>query len=225
MSTNLGLRGEPSLSEALILSRDLDILRYSGGNIHFSKISTSNAVRLIKQAKKEKLNVTCDVGIHHLLFDDSSIANFDTMYKSLPPFRSQSDRKALIKGVKDGTIDAICSNHRPQDQESKQLEFDLADSGSISLQTFLPALLKIEDIPFDILTERITQGPRRVLGLEEVSIEEESLAKLTIVDMEAKWIFDRKVNVSKSYNSPFWYQELTGRVVGTVNRDSLSMVC
>ncbi len=223
VSTGLGLKGEPSLSEELIVARDLGILKYSGGKIHFSKISTAKSVDLIRKAKKEKLNLTCDVSIHHLIFTDSSLGDFDSTFKSLPPFRSENDKKALIKGLKDGTIDAICSDHRPQDIESKKLEFDLADAGAISLQTFLPALLKIQEVPLEILIEKITHGPRKVLELEEISVKKGSVAKLTILDPKCEWRLDKKSNFSKSINSPFWEQQLIGKVAGTINRETISI--
>jgi dihydroorotase len=222
-STGLGLKGEPSLSEELIIARDISILRYTGGKIHFSKISSSKSLDLIKKAKKEKLDVTCDVSIHHLLFNDTFVKDFDTTFKSLPPFRSETDRKALIKGITEGTIDAICSDHRPQDLESKKLEFDLADPGAISLQTFFPALKKITGIPFDILVDKITHGPRRILGMGEVKISKGSLAKITILDLDQKWVFNQSSNLSKSKNSPFWGKEMEGKVIATINGETVSI--
>lgn len=223
MSTNLGMRGEPSLSEELIIMRDLEILKYSGGKLHFSKISSAKSVDLIKAAKKEGLSVTCDVAIHHLVFSDESIGDFNTYYKSLPPFRTERDRKALIKGLKEGVIDAICSNHRPQDQESKQLEFDLAEPGSISLQTFFPCLLKLsESIKMETLIDKVTNGPRSVLGIEPVRIDDGFPAKLTILNLDKTWVYNASSNESKSTNSPFWEQELKGFVSGTVNDDTIS---
>ena len=220
VSINLGLRGEPSLSEELVIMRDLEILKYSGGKIHFTKISTAKSVELIKKAKEEELNVTSDVSIHHLLFTDESIRDFDTTFKNSPSYRTEFDKKALIKGVKEGVIDAICSNHRPQDQESKQLEFDLSEPGSISLQTFYPALNILSNkIPMEVLLERITNGSRRILGLEELVIKEGMEAKLTILNPTITWVLDAKSNRSKSKNSPFWGQELSGKVHGTINRD------
>ncbi|MEO9482107.1 MAG: dihydroorotase [Ekhidna sp.] len=217
-STNLGIRGEPSLSEELMIQRDLKILRYSGGSIHFSRISSAKSVDLIKSAKESGFSVTCDVGIHHLIFTDESIGDFDAIFKVLPPYRTEEDRKALIKGIKDGTIDAICSNHRPYDQECKQLEFDLANPGNISLQTFFPSLVKIsKEVPLEILFDRVVNGPRRVLNIDEVKIEVGKYAKLTILDTEAKWELNRQTNLSKSQNSPYWGKELTGCVLGTVN--------
>lgn len=220
-STQLGMRGEPSLSEELIIKRDIDILKYSGGRMHFTSLSTAGAVSLIRKAKEEKLNVTCDVSIHHLLFTDDSIADFDTTFKVRPPYRLESDRKALLEGVKDGVVDAICSYHRPQDQEGKQLEFDLAEFGDISLQTFYPSLLSISDVvPFEILIERITNGPRSVLGLPEQRIEVGEPAKLTVIDPEQEWVLDSSNNLSKSQNSPFWNRKVKGKVFATVNLDS-----
>lgn len=217
-STNLGLRGEPSLSETISIKRDLDILRYAGGRLHFSKISALESVELILAAKNESLNVTCDVAIHNLLFTDKSVNDFDTTFKALPPYRAEADRKALIEGIKSGVIDAICSNHRPQDLESKQLEFDLAAPGSISLQTFYASLLTLtKEIPFEILLQRITSGPRNILGLDTISISEGMPAKLTILDPNAKWILDKTTNKSKAINSPYWERELTGMIMGTIN--------
>ena len=224
VSTLLGLRGEPSLSEELIIQRDIDILKYSGGSIHFSRLSSARGVELVKKAKKVGLSVTCDVGIHHLLFSENDIGDFDTNHKSLPPYRSEKDRKALIKGVKDGTIDAICSNHRPLDQECKQLEFDLADPGSISLQTFYPSLLKVsKEIPMDILIEKVTHGPREIMRMDSSKIDKGEVAKLTIFDPAQSWTFNDTSNLSKSRNSPFWNAELKGKVIGTVNGTSITL--
>ncbi|MEQ9403148.1 MAG: dihydroorotase [Cyclobacteriaceae bacterium] len=223
VSTSLGLKGEPSLTEELTIERDLSVLRYSGGEIHFSKISTSEAVNLIRKAKKEGLRVTCDVAIHHLLFVDKSVEGFNSIYKSLPPYRSESDRKALIRGLSDGTIDAISSGHRPLDQESKQLEFDLSDPGNTSMQTFFPSLLKVSGIPLEVLIERITHGPRGVLGIGKTGLIEGSVAKIAILNKSENWILDKQSNLSKSNNSPFWGETLTGKVRATINRDKVTI--
>lgn len=224
VSTLLGLRGEPSLSEEVMIQRDIEILKYSGGNIHFSRLTTEGGVELVRKAKKKGLAVTCDVAIHHLLFTEDNVGDFDTNLKSIPPYRTERDRKALIKGVKDGTIDAICSNHRPLDQECKQLEFDLADPGSTSLQTFYSSLLQISsDIPMDILIERVTSGPRRIMKKKQVKIDEGEVAKLTIFDPEDIWTLNDETNKSKSRNSPFWNTKLKGKVLGTINGTSITL--
>ncbi len=218
-STELGLRGEPDLTEELTIKRDLDILKYAGGRLHFSKVSSAKSLDLIRIAKGNGLNVTADVAIHNLLFTDHSIGQFDTCFKSLPPYRTEEDRQALLAGVKEGVIDAICSNHRPQDQESKQLEFDLSEPGSISLQTFYSALLQLPEVPLDVLIERVTYGPRRILGIDQVTIDNNQPAKLTILDSEHRWVLNKDSNYSKSVNSPFWNQNLQGKVFGIVNGD------
>lgn len=223
-STKLGLRGEPSLSEELMIQRDIEILKYSGGSLHFSRVSTSRGIELIRHAKKEGLDVTCDVGVHHLIFTDESIENFDTLFKSMPPYRVEADRQALINAVKDGTVDAICSNHRPYDQECKQLEFDLADPGNTSLQTFYPALLMIsKEVPFERLLDCVVNGPRKILKKEQVKIDVGQEAKLTFFDPEMFWTLNEESNKSKSRNSPFWNKELKGKVVGTVNRECVDI--
>ena len=217
-STNLGLRGEPAFSEKLMIQRDLEVLRYGGGRLHFSRISTADSVHLIRAAKAEGLAVSCDVGIHHLIFTDELVGDFDTNYKSIPHYRSEIDRMALLEGIKDGAVDAICSNHRPLDGESKQLEYDLSEPGNISLQTFYPTLVRIsKEVPFEILIDRVVNGPRKVLMKDPVVLEEGSEAKLVILDPKAVWNLNSETNLSKSKNSPFWGQELTGKVVGIVN--------
>ena len=223
-STNLGLRGEPAFSEKLMISRDLEVLKYSGGRIHFSRISTADSVELIRKAKKERLAISCDVGIHHLLFTDGSVGDFDTNFKSFPHYRSEVDRQALLKGIKDGTIDAICSNHRPLDGESKELEFDLAEPGNIALQTFYSSLLKLaEEVPLEVLIDAVVNGPRKVLHEDLVSIDIGNEAKLTMLDSDMVWTLNDDNNLSKSNNSPFWNKDLKGIVVGIVNGDSIEI--
>ena len=225
ISTNLGLRGEPSLAEELIILRDIEILKYSGGSIHFSRISTSRGVELIRTARKAGMSITCDVGIHHLIFTENSIGDFDTNFKALPPYRTEMDRKALVKGVREGTIDAICSNHRPYDQECKQLEFDLSEAGNISLQTFFPSLMKIvNEVSLEILLDRVTNGPRKVLKMGEVKIDVGQVSKLTIFDPEETWQLNNQTNMSKSRNSPYWEMKLKGRITGTVNGQKVTLI-
>ena len=217
-STMLGLKGMPSLAEELAIKRDLDILEYTGGKIHFSCISTSGSVNLIKEAKKKGLQVTCDVNVHHLIFDDTMLTDFDTNYKSNPPFRNKKDQKALINGIKDGIIDAIVSGHQPQDAENKNLEFDQAAFGLIGLQTFIPAFFMIqEQLEMVDVIKLISHNPRKILGLEPVSIVENATANMTLIDPKEEWIFDDKTNKSKSRNSPFFEKSLKGKVKAVFN--------
>ncbi len=223
MSTSLGLAGEPSLSEEVSIIRDLEILKYAGGRIHFSQISAARSVEIIKKAKKDGLHVTCDVNVHHLYFTDDAVETFDTNYKIEPPLRTEKDRKALIRGILDGVIDAIVSGHQPQDTESKDLEFDLAEYGMIGLQSVLSVLCMISDqLPLETSIKKITHDPRVILKLQPVTIEEGSQAKLTWFDPKRIWRFDHNSNESKSINCPFYNQELTGKVLGTLNGNFLT---
>lgn len=217
-SAYLGLKGEPSISEAIAVKRDLEILKYAGGKIHFTQISTAKAVRLIKDAKKKGLHVTCDVALHQLAYTHEDIGDYDTNYKVDPPLRTEQDRKSLIKGIKDGTIDAIVSSHQPQGPENKKLEFDLSDTGIGTLPTIIAEALKLQaQVPLETVIEKMTAGPRRVLGQRAVSIDKGSPACLSIFDLGTKWTYDDSTNPSKSRNSPLFGKELTGKCFGIYN--------
>ena len=218
-STIMGMKGMPSLAEELAISRDLDILTYTEGKLHFSNISAAGSVALIRKAKAKGLDVTCDVAAHQLMFNDGAFPDFDTNYKVNPPFRSQSDMDALVAGLKDGTIDVVVSGHSPQDEESKKLEFDAADFGIIGLQTVLPILVSLGD-RLDLATalEKITVAPRRRLGLEVPEIKAGQEANLTLFDPAEKWVLDDRTNKSKSKNTPFYGKELVGRALAVFNK-------
>lgn len=218
-SALLGMKGIPSLAEELAVARDLEILSYTNGRLHLSNISTEGSVKLIKNAKKKGLNITCDVAAHQLIYDDSSVLSFDANYKVSPPFRSKSDIKALIKGLQDGTIDAIVSSHQPHDQECKQLEFDLADFGIIGQQTTLSMLTEVAElIGWDLILDKITNQPRKILRLEINAIEKGALANLMLFDPQEKWQYNLASNTSKSLNSPLFNQTLTGKVKAVFKR-------
>ncbi|MDN5200838.1 dihydroorotase [Fulvivirgaceae bacterium BMA10] len=218
-STGLGLKGMPSLAEEVMIARDIQLLEYAGGKIHFHNISSGNSVELIRKAKKKGLAVSCDIGIHQIAFDDSKLEDFDTVYKVNPPFREKKDVKQLVKGLKDGTIDLIVSSHRPQDEESKNLEFDLADFGITGLQTFYPVLLEyLNEISLEDLIEKVTINPRELLNLPLPEIKEDALACLTLFQPSEDWTLNDTTNKSKSKNSPFYGQKLKGKVVGAFNK-------
>ena len=216
-SNKVGLKGIPYISETIGIKRDLSILEYVGGKIHFSGISTKNSVELIKKAKSKGLNVTCDVPIYNLLLDDSKILNFETCYKVDPPLRTREDIDSLIIGLEDGTIDVISSYHQPQDIDSKNVEFDKASFGIISLQTFYSNLVELSSkISFDILLDKFTRNPRRILKLDQPEIEEGYRAILTIFDNNASWDYNENTNLSKSINSPWMDWSIRGKVEGIV---------
>ncbi len=205
ISTKLGMKGIPNLAEDVAIQRNLEILKYSGGRVHFQTVNTAKGVDLIRKAKAEGFDVTADVSIYQLIFSDSDLVTFDSNYKVKPPFRGSEDRKVLIKGLKDGTIDAIVSNHQPQDFDSKFAEFDLAAFGMAGLQTFLPALVKLsKELSWGLLIEKITTEPARILSASNPS--------WTIFDPSEKWIYNEKSNLSLSANNPWFGTELTGKV-------------
>lgn len=223
VSTSLGMKGEPALSEEIALKKSLDILKYAGGRMHFTHLSTAKGVDLIKNAKKEGLRVTCDVAIHQLLYTDRNLMDFDANYKVDPPFRTERDRKALINGLKTGVIDAIVSSHQPQDVESKELEFDLADPGICSLPTVYSSLISIMDeLPLDTSISKITAGPRKILNMPEVKIEVGNVVKLAVFDDKKEWKLDASTNSSKSKNTPMYNTSLVGKCIGTINRTTIN---
>ncbi len=217
-STMLGLKGMPSIAEEVAISRNLKLLNYAGGRLHFSKLSTSKSVGLVRAAKN-KMNITCDIAAYQPLLDDNMLSGFDTNYKVNPPLREKSDNDALIKGLNDGTIDVICSGHVPQDEESKSIEFDLADAGIINLQTFASNLVSLSElVEWDVLIEKVTNG-RAVLQLEMPVIDVEAKANLTLLDPNCIWTLDEKTNLSKAKNSPWFGQSLTGKAVAVFNNN------
>lgn len=205
VSTQLGMKGMPNLAEDVAIQRNIEILKYAGGRVHFQTVSTAKGVELIRQAKALGLHVSADVSIYQLVFSDADLVTFDSNYKVKPPFRGEEDRKALIEGLLDGTIDAIVSNHQPQDFDSKFAEFDLAAFGMTGLQTFLPAMVRLsEEIGWGLLIDKVTAGPEKILATSNPS--------WTIFDPSERWIYNETSNLSLSSNNPWYGEELLGKV-------------
>lgn len=217
-STLLGIKGNPALAEELMVIRDLCLAEYNDSRIHFSTISTFKSVDLIRQAKKKGLKVTCDVAVHHLIFTDEMLLGFDTNYKVKPPLRGQNDVKALIAGLKDGTVDAIVSQHTPLESELKNVEFEIAFNGIIGLQTLLPMALKT-GLTAELLIEKLAVNPRKILNLEIPCITLNSPANLVLFNPTAQWTYFSEINFSKSCNSPLLKEKLTGKVNLVVNNN------
>ena len=218
-STMLGLKGIPELSESLMVARDLNILEYTGGRLHLNSISTSKSIELIAKARKDGIFVTCDVASYNLLLEETELKGFDTRFKTLPPLRSNKTIKALIKGIKNGTVDAISSDHTPEDVEEKKKEFDHAAFGIINLQTsFAVANTALKkSLSIDQIIPLFTNGPASILGIELSKIEEGSAAELTIFQPKKEFIFTKEQVLSKSKNSPLYNRKLIGKVVGVIN--------
>ncbi len=211
MSTYLGMKGNPALAEELMVSRDLYLAEYNDARIHFSTISTANSVDLIRKAKKSGIKVTCDVAAHALVLTEDQLEGFDSNYKVKPPLRTKADQKALIAGLKDGTIDAIVSQHTPHEIEFKNVEFEIASYGITGLQTVLPLALKA-GLSLELVVEKTALNPRRILGLPNPVLEEGNSANFILFDPAEKWTFDEQTNYSRSKNSPFIGESLSGKV-------------
>ncbi|MGE8291037.1 MAG: dihydroorotase [Sphingobacterium sp.] len=220
MSTYLGMKGIPNLAESLMVSRDLYLAEYTEAPIHFASISTPEAVDLIKKAKAKGLRVTCDVAAHQLVFTDEDIVGFDSNYKVSPPLRTKADAKALIKGIKDGVIDAVVSQHTPQEIEYKNVEFHIAKNGIIGLQTVLPLLVRA-GLNEEQIVNSLAVRPRQILGLAIPQIKEGATANLVLFDLAKSWNFDEKTNRSKSKNSPLFGQTLKGAVELVINNNQI----
>ena len=218
VSTQLGLKGIPAMAEELQVVRNLFLLEYTGGKLHIPTISTEKSVALIKEAKSKGLQVTCSVAVHHLTLTDEKLHGFDTRYKVAPPLRADSDRKALLQGILDGTIDMITTDHNPFDIERKKMEFDLAKNGTIGLESAFGALLTV--LPVELVIQKLTFG-KSVFGIQESTIKEGNLANLSFFNPKETWTFTKENIQSKSKNSAFLGQEMKGKAYGIYNQGKL----
>ncbi len=218
VSTILGMKGIPSLAEELMIARDLYLAEYTDSRIHFSTISTSRSVDLIREAKAKGVQVTCDVAAHHLVLTDEELKGFDSQYKVKPPLRVQNDLEALIKGLKDDTIDAIVSQHTPHEIEFKDVEFEVAEFGIVGLQTAFSLTLKA-GLDINTIINKFSINPRKILGIEATIIAEGKKANLVVFDAGEDWTYTKENNQSKSSNSPFMGQNLKGKVLLTINNN------
>lgn len=207
----LGMKGIPALAEEMQISRDLFLAQYHNAPIHIGNISTAGAVAMIKKAKKDGIKVTCDVAAHQLVFTDDLLSGFDSNYKVKPPLRGKTDVKALFAGLKDGTIDAISTQHRPHEIEFKDVEFEIAAYGIIALQTALPLLLQAGLSP-ELIAQKMAINPRKLLKLETSVIKAGSKANFVVYNPDQKWTYTTQNNYSKSANSPLLNKELIGKV-------------
>ena len=214
-STYLGLKGIPNLAEELQITRDLYLLEYTGGKLHIPTISTEKSVQLIKEAKKKGLDVSCSVAVHNLLLNDEELKSFDANVKVLPPLRTKKDCKALIKGLKDGTIDMVTSDHNPIDVEHKKVEFDNALYGSIGLESAFGALSTIFET--SEVVKFLTAGKER-FNIDRFEIKEGEPADLSLFVPGETYNFSDKDILSSSKNSIFLNKELKGKGLGVITQ-------
>lgn len=224
-STHLGLKGIPALAEEIMVNRDIYLTDYTNGKLHFSTISTSGSVNLIKEAKKNNLQITADVCALNLLLDDTVLEEFDTRFKLLPPLRDSKHISSLIKGLKNNTIDAICSDHQPEDIELKKREFEHAAFGSINLQTaFAVANTALKNqLELTDLIEKFTTNPRKILNLPSINISEGEVANLTLFNPTMEWSLEKNTVISKSKNSPLFGKKLIGKPLGIINNNQSTL--
>ena len=218
VSTRLGLKGNPNLAEELQISRNLFLLEYTGGKLHIPTISTAKSVELIKNAKAKGLNVTCSAAVHHLVLTDEKLEGFDTRYKVSPPLRTEEDRKALIEGVNNNTIDMITTDHNPIDIEYKKMEFEGSKNGTIGLESAFGALTTV--LPLEKIIEKFTSS-KILFGIENSSIKEGEKANITLFNPNGNWTFEKENILSKSKNSAFLGTEMKGKVYGIYHQNKL----
>ncbi|MDN3618033.1 dihydroorotase [Polaribacter undariae] len=218
-STRLGLKGSPALAEHIQIARDLYLLEYTGGKLHIPTISTTKSVELIKEAKKKGLQVTCSVSVHHLTLSDDELHGFDSNFKVNPPLRTKTDLKSLIKGIKSGVIDIITSDHNPIDIEHKKLEFSEAKDGTIGLESAFGAINSVLDL--EDFIENITSKPKAIFGIENLSIQENNKAEITLFNPEQNYTFTKEDILSTSKNSAFLDKKLKGKAYGIYANNQL----
>lgn len=218
-STLLGLKGMSRAAEDSHVARDLMLAELTGARVHIAHISTAGSIEMVRRAKKRGLAVTCEVTPHHLALTDAAVVGFDTNTKMNPPLRSEDDRAALIEAVRDGTIDAIATDHAPHHSDEKMLEYDRAPSGVVGLETALGVAITVlyhgAGVSLARIVEMLTIGPARAFSLAVGTLAEGSTADIAVFDSEREWTVDPLTFKSKSRNTPFAGWKLRGRIVET----------
>jgi dihydroorotase len=219
LSTRLGLSGISNVAEAVMLERDIRLVAATGGRYHAAHISTAESVDLIRQAKKRGLNITCDTAPPYFALNELAVGEYRTFSKLSPPLRSEDDRLAIVEGLKDGTIDAIASDHAPQDQDSKRLPFAQAEFGGVGLETLLQISLELfhnEQLTLLEVMDRLSYGPARLLGLKAGTLAKGAPADLVIFNPDRAGRVNPAKFRSKSKNTPFDGRPVQGRILRTV---------
>ncbi|MBI4418683.1 MAG: dihydroorotase [Ignavibacteriales bacterium] len=221
-STRLGLPGIPSVAEELMIGRDILLLRYvPAAKYHVAHISTRGALELVRSARQEKLNVTCEVTPHHFTLTDEAVGEFDTNTKMNPPLRTADDVRALKEGLRDGVIDVVATDHAPHTVDEKEVEYTKAPFGIVGLETAVglsvTELVEQRFLSWPQLIEKLSVNPRKILGVPPVRIAPGELANLTFIDPDVEWIINPSEFHSKSKNSPFSGRRLKGKALGILN--------
>jgi dihydroorotase len=223
VSTQVGLPGKPALAEEIMVARDIELLRYTHSRLHLTGISLSTSAEMVRQAKKEGLNITCSTTPYHLVFTDMSLLNgYDTNLKVNPPLRTENDRQALIAAVKDGTIDCITTHHTAQNKDAKICEFEYAGIGMLGLESAF-GILGMAGLDIDLILKMICFNPRKIFELES-GISVGKKADLTVFNEQTEWIFSSNDIKSKSSNSPFIGTLLKGEAIATISNTHINSI-
>ncbi len=221
MSTQLGIKGQSGLAETVIVARDIELAKYLDTKVHMAHMSLRRSVELIRQAKKEGIQITAEACPHHFTLTDEDVSSFNTSTKVNPPLRTKDDVAAIKEGIKDGTIDCIVTDHAPHTQEDKEVDFEHAPFGMIGLETSvgltITELVEPKVISWAQMVEKMSTAPAKIVGLEKKGVIQEGMdADITIIDPQKEWEVRREDFVSKSKNSPFIGRTLKGQVTTTI---------
>jgi dihydroorotase len=218
-SVRLGLRGIPACGETVMVARDIELARYTGGRLHVAHLSTAESVEMVRRAKADGLEVSAEAAPHHFTLDDTAVEGYETNAKMYPPLRSRRDVEAVRAGLADGTIDTIATDHAPHHRDEKGVQFDEAAKGIVGLETTLPlalALVHQGALSIERMVAAMTAAPARNLGLDRGTLAIGATADVVVFDAERSWKLDAQQLASKSKNTPFDGWELKGRVVRTI---------
>lgn len=223
-SVRTGMKGCPAVAEEIGLNRIIRIAEYTDIAVHISGISTAGSVLQIRNAKSKGIKITAEVYAHNLMLDETLVETFDSKYKVKPVLRSRADIQALKKGITDGVIDCVCSDHSPQDIEVKNCEYDYAAHGISSAETAFATLSTAfkGQLDAETLFHVLSGNPRKVLNINLPLFEDGEVANMTVYHPEKNWIFSEKEMVSKSKNTPFNDTEFTGKVIGVINNNKIN---
>src|SRR5262245_8628605 len=219
-SMRLGLRGMPAAAEEVMIHRDIELAQLTGGKLHILHVSTAGGVDLIRRGKQRGIQVTGEACPHHFTLTDRCLRSFDSNYKMSPPLRTDGDVRAIIEGLKDGTLEVIATDHAPHAPEKKMRELDQAPNGIIGLETLLPicvgALIEPGHLTWPRLIEKLTINPARVLGIDRGTLKPGAVADVTVIDPAAEWTIDPERFRSKSRNCPYAGWKVRGRATTVI---------
>ncbi|MBX2904528.1 MAG: dihydroorotase [Taibaiella sp.] len=225
VSTSLGMAGIPALAETLAVHRDIELARYTGGKLHITGISSAASVDMVRKAKKDGVQITCSVTPYHLALTDEALRGYDSVYKLVPPLRSEADRKALVAGLKDGTIDCIATHHAPHEWDAKAKEFEYAADGMAVQETAFAAMWAAieKQVGIEKLVAALTATPRAIFGLPAATVTKGQQACFTLFSPTATTNVTNESKKTLGVNNPFAGKALAGAVLGIINNRQVKL--